>query len=149
MNKAMFFVSIFIFSCGIKSFKEVKKISSTNKIELLSNGVPTYWDPHFRMTDDLIGFGLYVISEDKLVMYEYSKDKPYKRSVEDFYDIKIDTVKWKQSNDTLFISYLYKFKILKFRNDSLEAMKINKEGQDIKILFIKSTDQTTPLKYFW
>jgi hypothetical protein len=118
------------------------------KNELIPNGKPIFWDPYVTYSDKVKGIGMYIISDTTLIEYNY--DDSMRRKAFDYGDFMIDTIRWKLSNDTMYIggnkgSYGI-YKILKLKNDSLEVLDCKGNAIRSQMLFVKSKDQHTPLK---
>lgn len=115
--------------------------------ELLTNGKPTYWDPYISYEDHIVGIGWYLISDSTMIEYEF--DREMRRKAYDYGDFMLDTIRWKRSNDTIYLGgdkgpYGI-YKILKLKNDSLEVFDCKEHALRSQMLFVKSKDQNTPL----
>jgi hypothetical protein len=135
-------LSLFISSCFIRT--KVPALKNTCDLD----NKTTFWDPYFTYSNKRVGWGLYIISSTKLVQYEYVDS--VERVIMDYGDIDIDTISWNLSNDTIYIggkmgSY-YILKISKCKNDTLELLDCKGNAVRPQLLFLKSRDQTTPLK---
>lgn len=135
----------FIFCSSMMRNKVQHSKNSLN--ELITNGKPTYWDPYITYDDHISGIGLYLISDSTLIEYEF--DSEMRRKAYDYGDFMLDTIRWKRSNDTIYLGgdegHYSIYKILKLKNDSLEVLDCKGNALRSQMLFVKSKDQNTPL----